>query len=193
METIENVYAQAGVGHITTFTGKKFNLERPDFDLEDIAHALANTCRYGGHCRKFYSVAEHSVNVARIMDVEGLGDPREGIMHDATEAYLSDVPAPFKQFLPDWAAIDHRLEALMRDRYQIGRKTAGCKEADWLALFIEAYALLPDGGESFHDPLSLRPYALQLANEVPELRPRYLMPAAAKSKFLAIAEQLEIV
>lgn len=69
---------------------------RPDeIRIEDIAHALANICRYGGHCRKFYSVAQHSLHVAELLD----NDPAValcGLLHDASEAYLGDMPAPTK-------------------------------------------------------------------------------------------------
>lgn len=149
-------------GFIQTHTGLHFSLDEPHFRLLDIAHALSQTCRYGGHCREFYSVAEHSIMVADIMELRSLGDPGEGLMHDATEAYLSDVPAPFKPFLPDWQAIDHDLEIAMRAYYGIGEKTMGCKKADMLALYIEAYFLMPDQGTCFSDPWGLKSEAATL-------------------------------
>lgn len=162
VSTSENAYAQAGVGFIETYTGKHFNLAEPEFDITDIAHALSMNCRYNGHCRYFYSVAEHSVLVAKIMRLLKLGDPMEGLLHDATEAYLSDVPAPFKQFLPDWSGIDHALDDKLRAFYGLGEKTRGLKTADWIALFIEADALLNDKGACFLDPQGLREVALEL-------------------------------
>ena len=163
--TSENAYARAGVGFIETFTGMKFSLELPVFSIEDIAHSLSMNCRYNGHCRVFYSVAEHSVLVADIMQFMDLGDPLEGLLHDGTEAYLSDVPAPFKQYLPDWSGIDHKLEDKLRAHFNVGPKTKGCKTADWIALFIEAYRLLPDQGECFLDPENLRPTAMNLMKD----------------------------
>jgi hypothetical protein len=86
-------------GWIQTFTGKRF---RPlaavaaDVDVRDIAHALALKCRFNGHCRVFYSVAEHSVRVSRLLETEGRKLALWGLMHDAGEAYLADLGGPIK-------------------------------------------------------------------------------------------------
>lgn len=64
-----------------------------DFDIHDIAHALANQCRFGGHVSRFYSVAEHSVHVSYECCTRYALD---GLLHDASEAYLVDVPRPAK-------------------------------------------------------------------------------------------------
>lgn len=177
---------------IETYTGRKFYplSDEPDFHAEDIAHALAMCCRYNGHGRHFYSVAEHSVIVALLMKDLHLGDPWEGLFHDATEAYLSDIPAPFKQLLPDWKKFDVMLEAKLRDHYALPpAKTEGCKEADWLALFIEAWLLLPDRGECFQDPGGFRPRALRLV-EQDGWRPLWLDPADAENAWLRLYHEL---
>ena len=122
---------------ITTYTGKQFNLLEPTFDIDDIAHALSNTCRYAGHCSEFYSVAEHSVLVSHLMEELQLGDPFLGLMHDGHEAYLSDVPSPFKQLLPDWQKIDADLEAALHKHFALQDNYIGCKQADVIAFFIE--------------------------------------------------------
>jgi len=91
-----------------TFTGRQFWPLDPrpsDLCIEDIAHALAYQCRFGGACRTHYSVAEHSVRVAwHVYDMLASGgdlsvDPRvllAALMHDAAEAYLVDLPRPLK-------------------------------------------------------------------------------------------------
>jgi hypothetical protein len=81
---------------IQTFTGRAVDLLEPDpasFVIEDIAHALARICRYTGHSPEHYSVAQHSVLVARNLPLELRFD---GLMHDAVEAYVQDVSAPLK-------------------------------------------------------------------------------------------------
>ena len=82
---------------ITTFTGRSvnpFDLQPEDVDIRDIAHALARICRFGGHTVGFLSVAEHSLHVA--YRCASAGYALEGLLHDASEAYLGDVPAPIK-------------------------------------------------------------------------------------------------
>lgn len=97
-----------------TFTGKAFNIFDPQEGsvcIEDIAHALSMRCRFNGHCKRFYSVAEHSTLMARahkiathhpIMREITECDQRGLLMHDITEAYLPDVVRPIKSHLQIW-------------------------------------------------------------------------------------------
>lgn len=80
---------------IRTFSGKlvdPVNLSSYSVCIEDIAHALSNQCRFSGHVRRFYSVAEHSVRVMKKCSL----DPLSALLHDASEAYLVDLPRPLK-------------------------------------------------------------------------------------------------
>lgn len=79
---------------IATFTGRlvnPLNLKDSDIDILDIAHSLAMTCRYRGHCTSFYSVAQHSVLVSRMVPCR-----LRALLHDAAEAYLCNIPGPEK-------------------------------------------------------------------------------------------------
>lgn len=99
---------------ITTHSGGVFNFQDWNVSsicIEDIAHALSNICRFTGHTRKFYSVAQHSVYVSRIVPP---AFAFAGLMHDGAEAYLGDVSAPLKALLPDYKKIEREIE------YQIG-------------------------------------------------------------------------
>lgn len=83
---------------IETFTGKKFHLLDPqegEICIEDIAHSLSQQCRYTGHTRVFYSIAEHSYFVSLLAD-----EKLVGLLHDASEAYLSDLSRPAKYLTP---------------------------------------------------------------------------------------------
>jgi 5'-deoxynucleotidase YfbR-like HD superfamily hydrolase len=104
-------------GWIQTYTGVQFwplNPRIEDIHIEDIAHALSMNCRFNGHCKRFYSVAEHSVLVSLYAD-----NPVEGLLHDAAEAYLSDIARPIKQHLPKFQKIENNLLKIIYKRYNI--------------------------------------------------------------------------
>ena len=85
-----------GEAWIQTYSGRRIDLLHPkpsDIYIEDIAQALSMQCRFSGHCTKFYSVAQHSVFVSKICDSV---DALYGLLHDASEAYLVDIPKPLK-------------------------------------------------------------------------------------------------
>jgi len=82
---------------IQTFTGKRFYPLDPraeDIDINDIIHALSNQTRFAGHCTTFYSVAQHCVLVSAMCLPE---NALWGLLHDASEAYLVDIPSPLKK------------------------------------------------------------------------------------------------
>lgn len=88
---------------IVTYTGKTFDLLNPTPDMvciEDIAHSLAYQCRYTGHTKKFYSVAQHCVLMAE--NPELLGDSLDKLLHDADETYIGDIARPWKELLLVW-------------------------------------------------------------------------------------------
>lgn len=89
---------------LQTFSGKKFYPFNPIYQaicIEDIAHSLSLQCRYNGHSKEFYSVAEHSVLMSRFYFAEDMELARYALLHDASEAYLSDIPRPLK-LLPEF-------------------------------------------------------------------------------------------
>jgi hypothetical protein len=84
--------------------------------IEDIARSLSMQCRYLGHVKKFYSVAEHSVRVSRLCDPK---DALAGLLHDAAEAYLGDVPAPYKRHasFAAYVELEENLRARIFERF----------------------------------------------------------------------------
>ena len=116
-------------------------------DINDIAHALSNICRYTGHTRRFYSVAEHSVLTYRLAAFHWPNDLEVQwacLLHDATEAYIGDISTPLKQLLPNFNEIEKILAESIADEFNI--KTTRdiqrkVKQVDKEALATEAKVL----------------------------------------------------
>lgn len=102
---------------ILTYSGHYLNVFNPNPDhlcIEDIAHALSNIPRFAGHLEKNISVAEHSVKVSfSVPDEFAL----EALLHDASEAYLMDIPNPIKNHLPDYQALENNLMAAISSKF----------------------------------------------------------------------------
>lgn len=152
-------------------------------EIEDIAHALSNLCRYSGHCRKFYSVAEHSVLVSRIIRKMWPEDTQAawaGLLHDATEAYVGDVTTPLKILMPKFMEIEDNLALDIAKKFKVKwskRTVERVKIADLIALATEARLLFED----VRHWDTIKPYESQgemLNKKFP------LSPAAAKRYFL---------
>jgi hypothetical protein len=131
---------------ITNPSRNKFYLYGNDpneIQIGDIANATSKQCRFTGHMlpEYWYSVAEHMCDVARIIKV--LGGSKEdqfaGLMHDSPEAYLSDICAPFKREIGTYYDKELLIWKRIAAKFGIPEKLPDIvKEADWLALFIEA-------------------------------------------------------
>lgn len=92
-----------------TYSGKRYFPMDPrpeDIDPVDIAHALSLLCRYGGHIDRFYSVAEHCVKLSYTVPPELA---LQALLHDATEAYVVDVPRPVKRYLADYRMVEDKV------------------------------------------------------------------------------------
>lgn len=130
---------------IQTFTGRQFwplNPDPADVSIFDIAHALSMTCRYAGHTNRFFSVAQHSVMVSRIVP---LADALWGLLHDAPEAYSTDIVRPIKRHIAvlGFAEIEARLEAAIAAAFGLTLPIpASVHEADMIALATERRDLM---------------------------------------------------
>ncbi len=129
---------------IQTYTGKKFDFANPsleDIDIRDIAHALSLICRFTGHCNEFYSVGQHSLLVSRILTPGE--DAFCGLMHDATEAYISDLNTPLKRRLPDYQLLEKQIWKLIALKFNIPEEIPQTvKDADNILLFTERRDIL---------------------------------------------------
>ena len=141
-------------------------------NIRDIAHALSNICRFGGHCSSFYSVAQHSVLVSQVVSPE---NALMGLMHDATEAYLSDVVRPLKKGLPEYSKLEGQWEKAIFSAFGITGDHAEIKEADNHILSLEIKAFVRSKGEGWPDFSSKR-------MESPTIVP--WTPDVAREKFM---------
>lgn len=132
---------------IQTLSGKHFdylNAQTDDVDIEDIATALSNICRFAGHLPEFYSVAQHSVLCSQIVPQEYAF---EALMHDAAEAYCQDIPAPLKRLLPDYRRIETLVDDLIRSKFGLPLHQSDLvKYADLTMLATERRDLEIDDG-----------------------------------------------
>jgi uncharacterized protein len=132
-----------GMDWIQTYTGKAFRPLDPapgSIDIRDIAHSLSLLCRFNGHCGTFYSVAEHCV---RISDYVPQQHAMWGLMHDAAEAYISDLPRPVKRQIPDFVRFeDDLLQRIMAHYGLPWPMPAEVKRADDLLLATEMRDLM---------------------------------------------------
>ena len=124
----ENLYSTS----IRTYSGRYVDVFHPVpemFCIDDIAWSLSNQCRFAGHTKIFYSVAEHCI------DCYSRNRSLEALMHDASEAYLVDIPRPIKNQIHDYQKIEHNLNTVLSAvfgfKYPFSKSV---KKADEIAL-----------------------------------------------------------
>ena len=93
------------------------NVQPGEINITDIAHALSNKCRFNGHTREFYSVAEHSVRVAMLLPFT-TGASLAGLLHDASEAYFDDIVSPMK-CTPEYSLVRNADWLMQREIYRL--------------------------------------------------------------------------
>lgn len=102
---------------IRTNSGIYVNVFEPTPDMiciEDIAHSLSHQCRFAGHLQTFYSVAQHSLFCARAVDTNY---KLAALLHDASEAYLVDIPTPIKRRLANYKEIEDKLMGIISEKF----------------------------------------------------------------------------
>ena len=98
-----------------------FGNPQPDqIDVKDITFSLAHICRFNGHSKKHYSVAQHSVLVA-----QRFNDPKlrlYALLHDAHEAYTGDITSPLKLYMNSISPgivdkVEHKIDAAIHAHF----------------------------------------------------------------------------
>lgn len=153
---------------IQTYTGKAFwplDPRADEVNILDIAHALSNICRYTGHVSRFYSVAEHSVLVS-------LNVPPEyamwGLLHDASEAYLTDIARPVKKYLTNYRDIEHGIMSAVAEHFLLqGDEPEIVKVADNRILLDEKAALFRHHPPRPWDAIEGGPLGVDIAGHYP--------------------------
>lgn len=152
-----------------TFSGNYVDLLNPDpdlLDLETIAVALGRECRFGNHCPRFYSVAEHCVIACDLAIEDGVrGDSLRAILlHDATEAFLGDMIKPLKILLPEYQEIEHCFEVAIGVAFNLDFSLHRdvVKHYDRIMLRAEKLTMWPEDTEEWFGFAGLPPRGVNL-------------------------------
>lgn len=148
---------------IRTYTGREVNpvnVSIEEIDIHDIAHALSQINRFGGHTRRPLNVAQHSVYVSRLVEDQGYGDliALQGLLHDATEAYLGDITKWLKahESFAMYRMIENKLEKRIFSRFGLPRSMhKAVKWADSIMVRFEG-----ERGFGHHDKLDVGPFRI---------------------------------
>ena len=103
---------------IQVYSGKRFWPLDPkidEVDIDDISHSLSKQCRFSGHTEFHYSVAQHCIHVSLFCNP---AHALEGLMHDASEAYLVDFPRPVKSEFPKYFELENNIMKVISEKYK---------------------------------------------------------------------------
>lgn len=152
------------------------NPEKSNVQIEDIATALSNVCRFAGHVHYFYSVAQHSVNASRIVIPEYAFD---ALMHDTAEAFTNDLPTPLKAAFPVFKELEIRIESAMSKKFHFEYPMSpSIKLADLQMLRLEKETVKKD----FTEWGLLQGIQVEHLKKAVDLRP--MTPNRARAEFL---------
>ncbi len=177
--------------NIMTRSGFEFDLIDPSknrFTVEDIAHALSNTCRYCGHVSEFFSVAQHSVMVSRLVPEQ---HAMIGLMHDASEAFIGDVAKPLKELLPDYKQVEARIEEFVLGRFGIDphHMPPDIKRADMIALLTEQRDLMHGPDKDVMKKWNIEPLQEKIIPLPPKEAKELFLERYREIKYLRIHEE----
>jgi hypothetical protein len=152
------------------YSGEKFwplDPKPEEVDINDIAHSLAFQCRFNGHSNFFFSIAQHSVFVSKIVPPE---QALAGLLHDAAEAYTGDMVSPLKKNLPpEFKEIEKEIDKAISEHFGIKNiNHIEIKRADKIALFTEMRDLMKKPHSKWDDVDSYNPHPNKIVPLGPE-------------------------
>lgn len=174
---------------VTLFSGRTVDVSRlcpEDVTIEDIAHALAMQCRFNGHCKRHYSIAQHSVLVSSGVCMS-TRDPRAtlvGLLHDGSEAYIQDIVRGCKRQMPAYISLEKAVQDTVFKRFGLtdhAKYHDIVKEWDNRVLKVEARSLITGGGSDWVGFDLIEPAPFEIENWSPE---------AAEAAFLGSSRNL---
>lgn len=176
---------------INVAAGHYVDLSNPDpatIEIQSIAASLSKICRFGGHSPQFYSVAEHCVHATGIAAAEGFkGDTLIAVlMHDAAEAYIGDMVKPLKVMMPEFVAIERKLESAIEQAFGIDFSFHAneIRRFDRAMLKAEKIAMWPQHQREWQGFQSIEDTVVSF---------RFWTPSQAEAAFLSMARALKIV
>ncbi len=159
-------------GWAQTYTGKQFwplDPRNEDVNLRDIAHSLANQCRFNGHSIQFYSVAQHCVLVSKIVNPK---QALAALLHDAAESYVGDLVSPLKKNLPEeFKKIEEKIEGVIFEHFKLNIGNidhAEIKSADKIALVTEMRDVMGEPPEKWEEDGVFEPLSEKIISLMPE-------------------------
>lgn len=169
-----------------TNSGQVINLLDPDPDhitIEDIACGLSKNCRFNGQLKQWYSVAEHSIHVMELVP-DHL--KKQALLHDATEAFICDIPTPLKRLLGDtYHQIEHRLAAAIGEKFDVT-----LTELDPTVMQADRIMVVTERDALTEKPQKWGP-EYENALRYPGFRARFMYPDVAMAAFLNEWEQIK--
>lgn len=175
---------------LQTYTGRlvhPMRLTVDDVDIADIAHALSMLCRFGGHAKQFYSVAQHSVLASRLVPE---ADALWALLHDASEAYLVDVPTPLKRLaaMSGYRAVEAQVQLTVCHAFGLPHEMPETVHAvDGALVLAEAAVLLAAGAGPDFDEIRRRvePATARIVPVPPDVAERAFLKRFAQLKAVA--------
>lgn len=172
---------------VQVHSGRRYYLFDPrpeEIDIEDIAHGLAHICRYNGHTIQHYSVAEHSVLVARRIPSTITDVRLAALLHDAAEAYLGDVTRPLKMCLPNYKLLEAVANKAISAHFGLHDDlltTLIVKRADEEVFSSEASQVMSGGAKGWELPVRPAPF---------DIKVNFWPPEVAKTVFLRMYREV---